>query len=321
MKSILFAALCCYTLAACAQSTSKVITTNTDNDLIPEGIAVDERTGTIYISSIAKNTIVAINPKGEHTFFIKPGQDGYLQGLGMKIDYKRNWLWSVSNHSDSGRHTSRLHAFDLKTGKTQQQYNLVDTAAHLFNDLVLDSEGNILFTDTYYSALYKVNPSTRSLELVTRTPQLDYPNGLVFGSKPVLYIATYNHGLIRYNPATRELQPLTGYKDSAMAHGLDGLVYWNNTLVGVYNSGEGRATNAVVQYFLNEAGDRIVGEAVIDKGHPAFYEPTTASITGNQLYVLANSHLAAYNANKESTAGIKDKLLPISIVTYALKKN
>ena len=52
-----------------------------------------------------------------------------------------------------------------------------------------------------------------------------------------------------------------------------------------------------------------------------FHEPTTAAILGNNSYVLANSYLGAYNANKESVEGIKDKLGSVTILAYKLNRN
>jgi len=98
MKKFLFSLislLIVFSLAA--QSGAKVITTLTEKDVIPEGITVNPATGTIYVSSIYLKKIIAINNDGSHKDFIKSGQDEFLEGLGMKIDSKKQWLWVVSN--------------------------------------------------------------------------------------------------------------------------------------------------------------------------------------------------------------------------------
>jgi hypothetical protein len=168
--------------------------------------------------------------------------------------------------------------------------------------------------------VYTFDPATGNLDLFLKSPYLDYPNGLAFGKADRLYVATYKNGLMQLDVKTKALKPLTGYKDSVLAHGLDGLLYWNNTLIGVYNGGDSRADQALVQYHLDVAGEKIKGETLLDKGHAAFYEPTTAALAGNKVYLLANSHLALYNQNKTTTAGIEDKLLPPVVVVYELKK-
>jgi len=301
------------------QQPSRSIVSDSEKDLIPEGIAFDSRSGKIYVSSISKQTIIIIDSNGKHHNFIQPGQDNFLEGLGMKVDSKRNWLWALSNKAEGKKHTSQVHAFDLSSGKMQQYYFLTDTLPRLFNDLVIVTDGKIYFTDTYGSSVYQIDPVLKTMELIIKDPKIKYPNGIISGNNQQLYIATYGNGLMRFDLSTKEIFPLTGFKDSTLAFGFDGLGFWNNTLIGVYNSGEKRSTNAVVQYLLDKNGHRIIREKVLDKGHPLFHEPTTIAISKNKMYLLANSHLSIYNANKQSTKGVEDQLTPVTILQYQLK--
>jgi outer membrane protein assembly factor BamB len=316
MKYYIFLVAILTTGIAFAQQKSRNITTNAARDLIPEGVAVHN--GTIYISSINRHLIIAVDAYGKSKNFIAPGQDSFLEGLGMKVDTARGLLWALSVKKDSNTYISQVHAFELITGKTKYRHKLQDTIQHLFNDLVIDAKGTIYITDTYHSAVYTFDPAADKLELFLKSPYLLYPNGLTFGKNNRLYIATYENGLMQLDVNTKNVKPLHGYKDSTLAHGLDGLVYWNNTLIGVYNNSDSRSGNAVVQYSLDATGEKIIQEKVLDKGNPVFYEPTTAALSGNMLYLLANSHLALYNKNKTSTKGIEAKLLPPVVVVYQL---
>ena len=121
------------------------------------------------------------------------------------------------------------------------------------------------------------------------------------------------------DPTTKKLSQVKGYTDSVNAYNLDGLIYWNNTIIGVYNGAADNKDNAIIQYSLNDAGNKIISERIIDKGNDHFHEPTTAALQGSKLYVLANSYLSAYNTNHESVNGIEDKLGPITILVYELK--
>jgi hypothetical protein len=114
---------------------------------------------------------------------------------------------------------------------------------------------------------------------------------------------------------------LTGYANPEIAHGLDGLVYHNNSLVGVYNYSIMRNsfdTSVVIRYRLNTEGDTITGEEIIDKNNPLFRQPTTALISGNKLFVLANSNLQIYNKNKQSTKGKEEELNPVIVTKYEI---
>src|SRR6476469_6666202 len=78
-----------------SQQKEQVILTNSEPDIIPEGIAVSNN-GTIYVTSIAGKKILVIDEKGHAADFITSGQDGFLQGLGMKIAEQKQWVWAVS---------------------------------------------------------------------------------------------------------------------------------------------------------------------------------------------------------------------------------
>ncbi len=302
-----------------AQSGAQVITTRTEKDVIPEGITIDPGSGTMYVSSIALQKILAINKDGSHKDLIKSRQDGFLEGLGMKIDAKTQLLWAVSNQKQDNAFISCVHAFDIKTGAVKQKYIVKDTARHLFNDLILHPNGKIYITDTYGASLYEVDPVTQKLSLFIRDSLIAWPNGITYNEKGKVYIATYSHGLIQLDLPSKQLMPLKGYADSTKAYNLDGLAFWNNRIIGIYNGAPTNKGNAIMQYALNDSGDHIISEQAIDTGNELFHDPTTAAILGNELYVLANSYLGEYNANKESTLGIADQLGPVVILVYQLK--
>ncbi len=306
-------------VSAFAQINDKIILTKTEKDVIPEGITIDPVKGNIYVSSIAQKKIISIDASGMNKDFITTNQDGFLEGLGMKIDAKKKWLWAVSNEKQDDWFISKIHAFDLTTHSVKQQYILKDTARHLWNDLILHPNGRIYITDTYGSSIYEVDPVKQKLNVFLRDSLIAWPNGICFRPNNKIYIATYSHGLMQLDPSTKKLSPLKGYTDSVKAYNLDGLVYWNNTIIGVYNGAADNKDNAIVQYSLNDAGDKIINERVIDKGNDLFHEPTTAALWANKLYVVANSYLGAYNTNHESVKGIEDKLGPVAILVYDLK--
>ncbi|WP_217602173.1 SMP-30/gluconolactonase/LRE family protein [Chitinophaga sp. GbtcB8] len=322
MKKFLFSLMILLAvLDLAAQSVPEIITTRTEKDVIPEGITINPVNGTIYVSSIALQKIIAINKDGSHKDLIKSGQDGLLEGLGMKTDPKAQWLWVVSNKKQGSWYLSCVHAFDIKTGVVKQKYILKDTTRHLFNDLILHPDGKLYITDTYDSSLYEVDPVREKLSLFVKDSLIAWPNGITYNANGKVYIATYSHGLMQLDLLSKKLTPLKGYTDSTKAYNLDGLVFWNNSIIGVYNGAKTNKDNAVVQYSLNNSGDEITGEKIIDKGNELFHDPTTAAILENKLYVLANSYLGEYNANKESAVGISGQLGPVTVLVYELSRN
>jgi streptogramin lyase len=320
-KYTLIAGILIILSSASAQSNHTIILTKTEKDVIPEGITIDPVKGTIYVSSIAHKKIIGIDRNGVNKDFITTNQDGFLEGLGMKIDAERHWLWAVSNEKQDKSFMSKVHAFDLRTQSVKQQYILKDTTRHLWNDLIIHPNGKVYITDTYGSSIYQVDPEKQKLDVFLKDSLITWPNGICFNANNKIYVATYSHGLIQLDPATKKLSQLTGYADSVKAYNLDGLVYWNNNIIGVYNGAADNKDNAIIQYSLNEKGDKIIGEKLIDKGNELFHEPTTAAFLENKLYVVANSYLNAYNTNHESVKGVEDKLGPVTLLVYELKGN
>lgn len=316
MKKLLTA----FSLLICLDNfAQQVITTKSERDIIPEGITVNPADGKIYVSSIFLKKIIAIDEDGSHKDFVKTGEHDFLEGLGMKIDPKSKWLWVVSNQKQGNWFISYVHAFDLKTGLVKQKHQIKDTLRHLLNDLILHPNGKVYITDTYDASIYEVDPVKQQLNLFIKDSVITWPNGITCNAQGKVYVATYSHGLMQLDIASKKLTPLKGYADEKKAFNLDGLVFWNNSIIGVYNGAESNKENAVVQYSLNSTGDKIISEKIIDKGNELFHDPTTAAVVGNKLYVLANSYLTEYNANKESAKGIADRLGPVVVLIYKLK--
>ena len=114
------------------------------------------------------------------------------------------------------------------------------------------------------------------------------------------------------------MNAVKGYSNKTYAFNLDGLGIYNNSLLAVYNTDSLNSNNAIIEYKLDKTGYSVTEEKIIQKGHPLFREPTTLAVAGNKLYVLANSNLGVYNANKESVAGVEQKLSPVTILLYNL---
>jgi streptogramin lyase len=319
MKYLVLFLLNLLVICAYGQKNVKVILTDADKTLIPEGIAVHRKTGVIYVSSINSQKIVRIDKRGHHTDFIPSGKYGFLEGLGLKIDEASNWIWALSNKKQDGIYISRLQAFDLESGEEKVHHSISDTVQHLFNDLAIVG-GNIYITDTYFSALYQLDISRNELKLLKKHTHLTYPNGITSDQKgEQLYIATYQNGIVRMDLKTGETYVLPGAGNGAVFKGLDGLVFYRNWLVGIYNIGE-PAGQRVIQYNLANNGESITSEKEIDKGNRYFREPTTLALYKRFIYVIANSYLRVYNDNKESTTGIEEKLAAPVIIRYKLKK-
>jgi sugar lactone lactonase YvrE len=302
-------------LSVFPQTPSSLITSDGAKDLIPEGIAYDEKTGDFYVSSIHQKKIIKIDKAGHTTDFIPASHDGYMEGLGMKVDNKRSLLWAVSVAEENKQYICGVHGFDLQSGKTIHHFELKDTVPHLFNDLVIDNKGTLWITDTYYGAIYKASDK---LVLFCKDSLLSYCNGIAIPTAGKLIVTSYPRGPMLIDTKNKNIRQIKGITDNKIARGLDGIVMFDNSIIAVFNGSNNVAEQAVVQFKLNAALDSVVTVQYIDKGNPYFQEPTTAAIAGNKLYILANSYIEMYFKNKKSLSGIEEKMGPVRILEYTL---
>lgn len=311
MKRLLFLSIgnAIFVFYGFSQTHHKTILTKTEKHFIPEGITINPADGNIFVSSIALKKIVVVNSSGAHKDFIASGQHGFLEGLGVKIDSGKQWLWCVSNQRQGKLYTSQIHAFDLKSGALKQEYSIRDTVPHLFNDLIIHPNGKIYITDTFASSIYEVDVARQKLKLFIKDTLLARANGITHSPVGKVYISTRD-GLVQADLVSKKILPVT-YRDFRKALWLDGISFWNNSIMGV-------ADNMIIQYGLDKEGNELVTEKVVDEGNAVFRDPTTAAVFSNKLYVVANSYLAAYNKNQESTKGIENELGSVIVLVYDL---
>ena len=304
---------------AFGQRAYKAIVADAAWDIIPEGIAVDRRTGLIYVGSMSQHKVVVMDSTGRSRDFasINDGLPGYTDISGIKVDSRRGFLWAVSTYIEGRSFIAQLNAFDLITGVLREQLTLKDGVRHIFNDLILDNtRQKIYLTDTPFGAVYAADPAMGSIDILVKDSLTAFPNGIALSGEGQLYIATYSHGLLRFDLDKRQLSRLSGYQDREMAFNLDGLAYRDHLLYGVYNSAAHKRDNALIQYRLDMEDTTIVGERIIDIGNPIFRKPTTISLVGSMIYLLAVTNIDEYNANHNSTRGIEQQLRPVTILVY-----
>lgn len=300
MKRWLF--VCCFVLLGVlvyAQQPAFVLPLK---DIIPEGITYDSVKKEFYISSIHKNKIIRF-ANNRYTDFIGAGQDGFTGGLGMQIDYQRRILWACTGDIDGKFFNTGVYAFDLKTGKLLNKISYPrDTVPTLFNDLLVMDNGDVYITNTFQHSIWLWKSGAGKPEQLHLRGGTRYPNGITASpDKKILFIAT-SQGIKRLVPGTDSVSLLVS-SDSVPANGVDGLVYYKNSLIGIQNIAPDKKQHAVVRYYLSQDATNITRTLIIDRGNRYFNIPTTAVLAGKSLFVLANSQLDALTEGKKLKPG------------------
>ncbi|MFP4548996.1 MAG: SMP-30/gluconolactonase/LRE family protein [Fidelibacterota bacterium] len=285
-------------------NTSEVVYTIAEKDLIPEGICYDPVEDVFYLSSLYKCKIIKINRDGSYSDFTTEKQDGLRSVVGMKVDAKRRILWALSevsslqykNPAESEMGWSGVFKYDLDSGKLIKKYILhEDDKAHLFNDLIITSAGDIYFTDSKSQQIFKIHHLADTLEVFMENPGFGFLNGIALSkAEDYIYVAGSGPGIFRLNLADRSINYLKT-PENVTTTGIDGLYRYENSLIAVQN-GLGSGTR-VVRFMLDKTGTSIENQSILEMKNPHFNVPTTGVIVGNDFYYIANSQLRSFNRN------------------------
>lgn len=316
MKHYLFSLISFLSLTSFCLMESDVAYTINEKDLIPEGIAYSNLTESFYVGSIFKRKIVQVDAKtGKYKDFINEGTLD-LSYLGIITDDSRGHLWVCGNSPKKGG-LSSICKFDLKTGNLLKQYSYKDNSVNLYNDLTLDSNSNVYFTNSNGQRVYMIDSKADTVSILFDGKKIIYPNGITISpDDKYLYIASHVHGIRVFDIKN---QQIIGAPDTThVSRGIDGLKYYKGSLVGVQNALNLGKDATLVRYYLDETGTKIEKMEVIDHNNPKFKIPTTAAVRGNQLYCLVNSQLRDMNFD-EHTIIDPGKLQDVIVMRYDLK--
>ncbi len=298
--SILFLPTCCSE----EKSVPAVAYTLEEKDLIPEGIAYDPVTAQLFVSSIGKEKIIAISREGKVSDFVATGQDSIMQTLGMKVDQDDRRLWVVSNKVIDNITYSAVHIYNIDSKSLIKKIICRDTVRQLFNDLALTNEGDAFISDSYGSKIYRLDSDLGQIELFAGSDSLlRSVNGIaVSPDDKILYAAT-GAFIAVIDKDSKNIKPISDPNDIG-SNGVDGIVFYNGSLIGVMNSKDTESEMFVARYELSSDLMEITARTILDKGNPLFNMPTTCTLAGDELYYLGNTSLRLYFRDKNNEKGL-----------------
>ena len=275
---------------------SSVAFTLHEKGLIPESIAYDPIGKTFYIGSVYKRKIVSINSAGQARDF-SVESDGLWSVMGMRVDAARRILWvctashpQMMNFRESENGLSGVFKYDLKTNKLLHKYLLPRGTNHWLGDLVLNSAGDVFTSDSIAPAIYVLRKGQEELELFLKDDAFINPQGLAFSAdEKFMFMADYLKGLFIIDARTKAISLATP-PERATILGIDGLYYYNNSLIGIQN---GVQPARLVRITLDHASSNQVKKLeVLEANNSLFDEPTLGVLNGNALFYIANSQWA-----------------------------
>jgi hypothetical protein len=279
-----------------------------EKDLIPEGLAYDEKQNLFYLSSLNRKKIVKIDSEGRVSDFVPGDRYGLLPVLGIRLDPTDGTVWA-DTFEDAGR-TELVH-FDA-SGKLLERFGPRDGAKHGFNDLVVRKNGEVITTDSLSNQVFRFNPRTKTFAALKIYRPLFYPNGIALADDDhTLYVADAV-GIIRVDVIRGESRDVDPGPCCNTLSGADGLYWHRGSLIAVQN---GIGSPRVAAFKLSKDGTSVTRTTVLENRTQFTMLPTTGAIRGNDFYFIANSQIDNLNGDK-----IMDvtKLAPVRIAVVRL---
>jgi sugar lactone lactonase YvrE len=254
-------------------------------DLLPEGIAWDQRRKRFFLGSTWRHGIVECTAAGDCRPFVKEGQDGLYEVLGIKADPRDGSVWAASNAvGESG-----LFHFSAPSGELIRKYTFSRaTEGHSFNDLAISSQGDVFVTDTRAGTVYRMSAATGRLELFDPKLKVEAANGIALSSDDkTLYVAGYPDGITVVDIASKSFHAI-GHPPDLCLGTIDGLVFSSGSLIAIQN---GIMTHRVVRYRLTGDLNNIESFEVLERRNPLFEGITTGTMADGAFYFMANTQL------------------------------
>lgn len=304
-------AVCLFMLhvGAYAQSKVQLVASIYETDIIPEGIAFDEKSKTIFLSSIQQSKILAISNEGFMEEFVTSGHEGLKQVLGMKVFNGQLWACNNTPEYDTVNREANIHIYDIASRKLVKRIKISDGKKHLFNDLYITRNGDAYVSDSDGAGIYVVKKGADKAEPFIKGGTLPYPNGITATAdeKKIIVSTGGGQGIVSIDLLTKEIKSITHPK--YLLIGADGLYRYENKLIAIQNV---TFPEAIIEMQMSSDNSTIIDIKHLVVGLPEFDTPTTGVIVGNEFYFIANSQLtqiAGTGGKIKNPAKLKEPLI------------
>jgi hypothetical protein len=301
---------------------SRVAFTLPDSTFFPEGIDVDPIRHEWFIGSIRHGRLVRVDRAG----IVRPFADGITLDavFGVRVDAERRRLWVTTRATPlqvgfkAGLpERSSILLFSLDDEALLARVSLPDDGLpHTLGDLAVAPDGTAYITDSEQPELLRTSYTAEAglrVERFLRHRLFRSLQGVAFSDDgKTAFLADYSHGIVAVDLATRAVREVPAPPTTSVL-GIDGLMYWRGSLIGVQN---GSVPARVVRLVLSGAGDRIERLEVLDRHLPLADEPTIATILEDRLYYIGNSQWPQYEEDGRLKTGAQ--LVPAVILELPL---
>ncbi len=294
--------------------TSQPVVILSEKELHPEGLTFLPKANQWLATSIRKRKIISFDATNGQCKDWLTGNN-ILSVMSMKADVNEQFLWvatatfaEMENYDKALDGKAEVLKVDIATRQIVKRFTV--DGNHVFGDLIVAKNGVVYVSDSGKPKVYKIEKDVIS-EFVSFENEGYNLQGLAFNdTQDRLFVADYLKGIAVIGIRNQSKSWLT-FPDYATAKGIDGLVFYKNTLIGIQN---GVKPIRITKFKLNDEQTEIVDFKLLDNNRPEFNEPALATVVGGTLYFFANSPWGAYDKN-----GVPDLTKVSNPVLYSCK--
>jgi len=266
-----------------------------------ESLAFDPKRKQFLVGSVRDGQIHRTGKDGKLQDFIAPNADNGLWSVyAMAADPDHDALYVASTASvyfkglkqeDYGK--AGVFKFKLSTGKLVAKYLLEpDRQPRTLSSIAVGKDGQVFAADGLRNIIYRLDGDV--LKPMVENPKLTSIRGLtVSGDGKLLYFADYALGIFGVDLAAGKGFDLAYAPANLVLGGIDGLYWYDNTLVAIEN---GMSPRRVIRLQLDAEGRKVGKVMPLDVANPALTLPTYGAIDADGLYFIANSQKNSYDA-------------------------
>ncbi len=292
---------------------------STDTLFFPEGLSVDPRDGTLFVSSLRHRNVWVIPATGAARWLLPVEVAGRGAVFGVKLAADGSTVWlalaptphmgaSVADSSVA----AELWQVDRASAAVILRVPLGDGTG-VPGELALGTDGSVLVSDAVLGRLYRLRAGATALDVI-ESPLLRSPQGIaVLPDGHSAIVADWSHGLLRWDLATDEISALEAPSTMALL-GLDGLLMVNGALIAVQN---GVNPMRVVRVRLDADARRVLAVETLDRPAENAGEFTVIAALGRDILYVASSSWPFWNerAQRIPTSGA---LPPVTLRRFRL---
>jgi len=266
-----------------------------EKDLHPEGLLYLEKHKRWLSSSIRNKKVVSFDEKGNCSDWFT---DCLYSVFAIKADFNEKYLWitcsaipEMKGFSKEMEGKSEILKIDIATRKLVKRYTIEGN--HVFGDLVITKNNDVYISDSAEAIIYKIENESLALWKDLRKEAFNLQGITLNTNESKIFIADYLKGILAIDIKS-EKENWFEFPDNASQKGIDGLVFYNNSLIAIQN---GVMPIRIVRYRLNESQTKIVDFTILDNNRKVFDEPALATLVKNKIYFFANSPWKFYDKN------------------------